>query len=116
MSSYIIEGGRKLEGVIKNAGSKNASLPIIAASILNGGTTKLYNVPDISDIQITLKILKHLGCKVKKTHDKIVIDSSELSTNEIPDHLMRQMRSSVVMAGAIIGRCKKAQISYPRRL
>lgn len=116
MSSYIIEGGRKLEGVIKTAGSKNASLPIIAASILNGGTTKLYNVPNISDIQITLKILKHLGCKVKKTHDKIVIDSSQLTTYEIPDHLMRQMRSSVVMAGAIIGRYKKAQISYPRWL
>ena len=59
MSSYIVEGGRRLEGIAKTAGSKNASLPIIAASILNGGTTKLYNVPNISDIQITLKILKH---------------------------------------------------------
>lgn len=116
MSSYIVEGGRKLEGIAKTSGSKNASLPIIAASILNGGTAKLYNVPNISDIQITLKILKHLGCKVKKTHDKIVIDSSHLTAHEIPDSLMRQMRSSVVMAGAIIGRCKKADISYPRRL
>ena len=47
MSSYIIEGGRKLEGEVKVSGSKNASLPIIAASILNGKTTTLYNVPNI---------------------------------------------------------------------
>ena len=66
MSSYIIEGGRALEGTINISGSKNASLPIIAASILNGGTIKLYNVPNIHDTQITLKILKILGCKIDK--------------------------------------------------
>lgn len=113
MQSYIIEGGRKLEGIGKVSGSKNASLPIIAASILSGKETKLYNVPNISDIQITFKILKHLGCKVKKTHDKIIIDSSKISVYEIPDNLMREMRSSVVMAGAIIGRFKTATFSYP---
>ena len=113
MLSYIIEGGRKLEGIATVSGSKNSSLPIIAASILNGKTTKLYNVPNISDIQTTLKILRHLGCKVKKTCDKIVIDSSEIISHEIPDNLMREMRSSVVMAGAIIGRFKNAVFSYP---
>ena len=113
MQSYIIEGGRKLEGIGKVSGSKNASLPIIAASILSGKETKLYNVPNISDIQITFKILKHLGCKVKKTHDKIIIDSSKINVYEIPDNLMREMRSSVVMAGAIIGRFKTATFSYP---
>lgn len=113
MSSYIIEGGRKLEGVAKVSGSKNASLPIIAACILNGKTTKLYNVPNIHDIQITLKILKILGCKVKKSNDKIVIDSSNIVSHEIPYLLMRQMRSSVIMAGAIIGRFKNAVFSYP---
>ena len=113
MSSYIIEGGRKLEGEIEVSGSKNASLPILAATILNKGNTKLYNVPNIYDIQITLKILKHLGCKVKKTNDKIVIDSSNIKVYEIPYDLMRQMRSSVMMAGAIIGRFKTATFSYP---
>ena len=57
MSNYIIQGGKKLEGIVNISGSKNASLPIIAASILNGGVSKLYNVPNIHDTQITLKIL-----------------------------------------------------------
>ena len=113
MSSYIIEGGRTLEGIIDISGSKNASLPIIAASILNSGVIKLYNVPNIHDIQITLKILKILGCKIDKKNGKIVIDSSKMNSHEIPDDLMRQMRSSVVLAGAILARFKNAQFSYP---
>ncbi len=113
MSSYIIEGGKKLEGSTYVSGSKNASLPIIAASILNGGITKLYNVPNIHDTQITLKILKILGCKVDKKNGRIVIDSSKMDNYKIPDDLMRQMRSSVVLAGAILGRFKNAIFSYP---
>ncbi len=113
MSSYIIEGGNKLEGVVNISGSKNASLPIIAASILNGGISKLYNVPNIHDTQITLKILRILGCKVNKKNGKIVIDSSKMNNHEIPEELMRQMRSSVVLAGAILSRFKNAIFTYP---
>ena len=58
MSKFIIQGGKRLEGEVKISGSKNAALPIIAATILNGGINKLYNVPNIHDTQITLKILK----------------------------------------------------------
>ena len=111
MISYIIEGGRRLEGTLDVSGSKNASLPIIAASILSGKITKLYNVPNIHDTQITLKILEILGCKIYKRNGKIVIDSSNMEEHKIPDDLMRQMRSSVVLAGAILGRFKKA--TYP---
>lgn len=113
MSSYIIEGGKALEGTVNISGSKNASLPIIAASILNGGVSKLYNVPNIHDTQITLKILKILGCKIDKKNGKIIIDSSKMNSHEIPDDLMRQMRSSVVLAGAILARFKNAKFSYP---
>lgn len=113
MSSYIIEGGRKLEGALDVSGSKNASLPIIAATILSGKTSKLYNVPNIHDIKITLEILKILGCKVIKKNGKILINSKDIKNQEIPENLMRQVRSSVVLAGAIIGRFKKATFSYP---
>ena len=113
MSSYIIEGGRKLEGEVKVSGSKNASLPIIAASILNPGITKLYNIPNIHDTQITLEILKYLGCKIKKKHGKIEIDSKNIKKRDIPEHLMNQMRSTVILAGAIIGRFGEAVFSYP---
>ncbi len=113
MLSYIIEGGKRLQGIVPISGSKNASLPIIAGSILSGRTTKLYNVPNIHDTQITLKILGLLGCKVKKSNGKIEINSREMKKTEIPEDLMRQMRSTVIMAGAIIGRFKEATFSYP---
>ena len=113
MQSYIIEGGRRLEGIVPISGSKNASLPIIAGSILSGKTTKLYNVPNIHDTQITLKILELLGCKVKKNNGKIEINSKGVNKTQIPEDLMRQMRSTVIMAGAIIGRFKEATFSYP---
>ena len=77
MSSYIIEGGKKLEGEVNVSGSKNASLPILASTILNKGTTKLYNVPEISDTKITQDILRFLGCSVKKTKGKIEINSKK---------------------------------------
>ena len=113
MSSYIIEGGKKLQGETYVSGSKNASLPILAASILNRGITKLYNVPDIHDTVVMIEILKGLGCKVKKNKNKIVIDSKDITKFEIPENLMHQMRSSVIFAGAILGRYKKVTFSYP---
>jgi len=116
MSSYIIEGGRKLEGETYVSGSKNASLPIIAATILNTGITRLYNVPNIHDTQMMFEILKKLGCKVKRNNGKIIIDSKSLNSDVIPDELMRQMRSSVIIVGAMIGVMKKAKFSYPRRM
>ena len=113
MSSYIIEGGKKLQGETYVSGSKNASLPIMAASVLNKGITKLYNIPNIHDTQMMIEILKSLGCKVKKNGNKVVIDSSNITKFEIPGNLMREMRSSVILAGGIIGRCKEATFSYP---
>ena len=113
MSSYIIEGGRKLEGEIEVSGSKNASLPILAATILNKGNTKLYNVPNIHDTKITQEILKYLGCKIKKNSDKIEINTKKVTKKEIPEHLMRQMRSTVILAGAILGRFNEVTFSYP---
>ena len=113
MSSYIIEGGKKLQGETYVIGSKNASLPIMAASLLNKGITKLYNVPNIHDTQMMIEILKSLGCRVKKNKNKVTIDSRNISKFEIPENLMHQMRSSVIFAGAILGRYKKATFSYP---
>lgn len=113
MSSYIIEGGKKLEGTVKISGSKNSSLPIIAATILNAGKTTLYNVPNIQDTQMMFKILELLGAKVEKKNGKIKIDTSKIDKYEIPPDLMHKMRSSVILAGALIGRYKKAVFSYP---
>lgn len=113
MSTYIINGGKILEGEVFVSGSKNASLPILAASILNNGITKLYNVPNIHDTKVMLEILKYLGCKIKKNRDKIMIDARKIDKYEIPEEMMRKMRSSVIIAGALIGRFKQATFSYP---
>jgi UDP-N-acetylglucosamine 1-carboxyvinyltransferase len=113
MLSYKIEGGKKLEGEVYISGSKNSSLPIIAASILNAGITTLYNVPNIKDTQMMFEILDKIGGKVTKKNNKIIIDTSKIEKFEIPENLMRQMRSSVVLAGAIIGKYRKATFSYP---
>ena len=113
MKSYIVEGGKSLQGEIIVSGSKNASLPIIAASILNKGITKLYNVPNIHDTEMMFEILKKLGCKVKRNNSKIIIDSRNIKKFEISESLMRQMRSSVTIVGALIGKYKKATFTYP---
>ncbi len=113
MSSYIIKGGNKLEGTVKISGSKNAALPIIAATILNKGTTILYNVPNIQDTQMMYEIIKILGGNVQKKKNKIIIDTKNINKYEIPETLMHKMRSSVIVVGAIIGRYKKAAFSYP---
>lgn len=113
MGTYIIEGGRRLEGEVEASGSKNASLPILAGALLNNGITKLYNVPNIHDTRVMVEILKNLGCKVKRNSDKIVIDARNIKKYEIPEDLMRKMRSSVILVGALLGRFKKATFSYP---
>lgn len=113
MQKYIIKGGKKLEGVVKISGSKNASLPIIAATILNSGKSILYNVPDIHDTKMMFEILKILGAKIEKKKNKIIIDTSKIDKYEIPEDLMRQMRSSVILAGSLIGKYHKATFSYP---
>ena len=113
MSKFIIQGGKKLEGEIKISGSKNAALPIIAATILNAGTTTLYNVPDIQDVNTMFEILKKIGATIKRKNNKIIINTSKIHTYEIPDDLMRQMRSSVILAGALIGKYHKARFSCP---
>ncbi len=113
MSSYIIKGGTKLEGKVTISGSKNSALPILAATILNAGKTTLYNVPNIQDTQKMLEILTALGGKVEKKKQKIIIDTSTINKQEIPDHLMHQMRSSVILAGALIGRFHQATFTYP---
>ena len=98
MYSYIINGGKKLNGEIDISGSKNASLPILAASILNKSVVKLYNIPDIEDVYVTIKILEHLNCKIKKIKNKVIVDSREMKFKMIPEEFMRKLRSSVILA------------------
>lgn len=102
MSNYIIYGGHRLNGEIDISGSKNAALPIIAASLLNKGTVEIENCPNIHDVKIMFTILEKLGCKVTINHSTILIDTKNLNNCEIPEDLMHEMRSSVIIVGALL--------------
>ena len=113
MNQYIVEGGGRLNGEIDISGSKNAVLPIIAASLLNKGQVEIKNCPQIHDVKMMFEILKRLGCKVFENNQTILIDATSIVSNEIPEELMREMRSSVIIVGALLGRLKSAKFTYP---
>ena len=113
MSAYLVEGGRPLRGTARVHGAKNSVLPILAATILCRGVSEVHNCPDLSDVRASISILEHLGCKVSRTGDTITVDASELTQNDVPDALMREMRSSVIFLGAILARTGSAALSMP---
>ena len=113
MEQYHISGGRRLSGEYELTGAKNAVLPILAATIVTGTTSKIRSCPDLSDVKTMIAILKELGCKVTSENDGIVIDSDPVRSFSIPEQLMREMRSSVFLMGPMIARCGKVKLSYP---
>lgn len=113
MSELVINGGKKLSGEICVQGAKNSVLPVLAATVLCGGECVIHNCPQLSDVETSLKILAHLGCDCKKDGDTVAVNARDISDYSIPDTLMREMRSSVVFLGAVIGRTGKAVISSP---
>lgn len=113
MSVLTIEGGRRLTGEIDIQGAKNSSLPILAATLLSDGKHIIHNCPQLSDVDAAVKILKYLGCTVVRDGNALTIDSTSVSRWDIPEELMREMRSSIVFLGAIISRMGKALLSMP---
>ena len=113
MSAYLVEGGRRLSGIARVHGAKNSVLPILAATILAGGECVLHNCPDLSDVTASLAILEHLGCATRREGDTVYVDATYPTRSDVPDHLMREMRSSVIFLGAILGRMGSAAMSFP---
>lgn len=113
MEQFRINGGVKLTGEYELTGAKNAVLPILAATIVTGNECKIKSCPDLSDVQTMFTILKELGCGITKEEDGIVIDTRPINSYTIPEHLMREMRSSVFLMGPMIARCGKVTLSYP---
>lgn len=113
MSAFLIEGGSKLSGSVAVQGAKNSVLPILAATILSGGISVIHNCPQLTDVDASIAILRHLGCVVRQDGEDITVDSGPMNRCDIPDRLMREMRSSVVFLGAILGRMGCAELSMP---
>ncbi len=113
MSKIVINGGKRLTGEVTVQGAKNSVLPILAAAVLCDGVCVIHNCPDLADVDTSIKILRNFGAKVDYSDKTMVIDSKGIKNYEIPESLMREMRSSVVFLGGIVGRMKKAVISSP---
>jgi len=113
MSMLVVEGGKRLEGGVYVHGAKNAALPILAATILGKGVSIVRNCPDISDVDAAVNILNYLGCISFRSGDAVVVDSSGICRWDIPEDMMREMRSSVMFIGPILARCGRADVTYP---
>lgn len=113
MDSFVIEGGRKLDGDINLQGCKNAALPILAASILSKSESIIHNVPGIEDVGIMIKLLKNLGCRVIKEGNTISVNSEDLNKTSLNEGLLRKMRSSIMLMGAVLSLNKECSFSMP---
>lgn len=108
-----IQGGGPLFGRLAVQGAKNSVLPLLAAAILAPGVSVLRHCPRLTDVDASVDILRHLGCKVTWEGDALVVDAATLTDSHVPDPLMRAMRSSVIFLGAVLGRLGEGRMSYP---
>jgi UDP-N-acetylglucosamine 1-carboxyvinyltransferase len=113
MSKFIINGQQKLSGEITVAGNKNASLPIIAATILTDEECILENVPDISDVHAMLDIVRDLGKKITKLSENSYAIAGPVSKSAPDTELVQKLRASILFFGALIGKTGQAQIAPP---
>ncbi|MCK4857668.1 MAG: UDP-N-acetylglucosamine 1-carboxyvinyltransferase [candidate division Zixibacteria bacterium] len=116
MDRYLIEGGTPLRGKVTAMRSKNATLPILAATLLaESGKSRIRQIPDLRDINTMLQVLGHLGAKIEhdQQNHEVRIDATELTGEEAPYELVRQMRASFLVLGALIGRQQQAKVSLP---
>ena len=113
MSKLLINGGKRLCGELSVHGAKNGALPILAATILCAGECVIHNCPYLSDVDASVRILEHLGCTCDREGSTLIVNTKNMSRYDIPDELMREMRSSIVWLGAIAGRMGRAKLSSP---
>ncbi|MBQ7065339.1 MAG: UDP-N-acetylglucosamine 1-carboxyvinyltransferase [Lachnospiraceae bacterium] len=113
MKSINIIGGNTLCGEVSIQGSKNAALPLLAATVLIKGVSVIHNCPRITDIFHMIKILESIGCKVLFTGNCLKVDATDITNTALPEEYAKLMRSSFIFAGALLARKKEVSIHYP---
>lgn len=113
MENLIISGGIRLEGKTRLQGSKNSSLPILAACAAVNGISVIHNCPRITDVDIAVAILERLGCKVSREGGTVTVDSGDINCSAIPEELMSEMRSSIIFLGALLARFGRGSATLP---
>lgn len=112
MDKFVIEGGVPLKGHIPISGAKNATLPLMAATLLAGGIHTFSNAPKLRDIATTRMLLTHMGAQCEH-NDLLRIDTSRIHTFEAPYEMVKTMRASVLVLGPLVARYRRARVSLP---
>lgn len=113
MEKIVVTGGKKLSGTVKVSGSKNASLPILVATLLTDEDCVLKNVPRLQDVETILALLKILGKRVSHHNREITASSSDRLDSEAPYELVKKMRASILVMGPLLGRLGRVRASLP---
>ena len=114
MAKYIVQGGKPLFGEVEISGAKNAAVAIIPAALLVDGVCRIENIPQISDVTLSLKILEHLGAGIRVINRHTVeIDASRIRSTRTSYELARKMRASYYLIGSLLGRFGQAEVAMP---
>lgn len=113
MDIIHVKGSGPLLGEVKIQGSKNAVLPIIAGTILIKGVCRLKNCPRISDVECMRRLLISMGCSAYWEKEDLIVDTTALKENRLPRDLVTSMRSSIILLGPMLARCREVMIDYP---
>jgi UDP-N-acetylglucosamine 1-carboxyvinyltransferase len=113
MDKIVIKGGASLKGTVKISGSKNAVLPIMAATLLASGRYKIRNVPDLRDVKTMAHLLRIIGAQVEFADQSLFIDTENCNFYEAPYELVKTMRASIYVLGPLVARFGKAKVSLP---
>lgn len=113
MDCLLVRGGKPLKGHVTISGSKNAILPIMAASLMSSGEVVLSGVPQLEDINVMSEALKMLGARVTREGKVLIIDGRSVTGYELPESISRKMRASNLVMGALLARFRNARVAYP---
>jgi len=113
MDKLVVEGGKRLEGSVEISGAKNASLPILAATVLSKERSVIKNVPQVADVFTMVKILKSLGAKVQHSGSTVVVDPAHVKNSVLTYKIVSTMRGSICFLGPLLARFGEAQVSFP---
>ncbi len=114
MDRFLITGGTSLNGEVRIAGAKNATLPILAGTLLADGKVTLFNVPHLRDVRTTVDLLGHMGATLRiEEHGGIELDAREITRCSAPYGLVKTMRASILVLGPLLGRFGRADVSLP---
>ena len=113
MDKLVIEGGKRLCGSVTISGAKNASLPILAATLLSDDKSVIRNIPALKDMSTMLKILKNFGVRVQQDGSTVTIEPKGYSKYVAPYELVSTMRASICVLGPLLAKQKRAEVSFP---